>query len=70
MAGRRQSTNYGQWELRHSGRSVEIVHRQEYIWIESAMAGAGLGTFEACGVDVKLEVRMVDRLNGSTHWAW
>jgi uncharacterized protein (TIGR02265 family) len=71
MAGRRQSTNYGQWELlRHSQRSCEIVHRQEYMWIESAIAGAGQGTFEACGLEAKMEVRIVDRLNGSTHWTW
>jgi uncharacterized protein (TIGR02265 family) len=71
MAGRRQSTNYGRWELvRHSERSVEITHHQEYMWIESAIAGAGIGTFEACGIQVKQEVRLIDRLNGSTLWFW
>jgi uncharacterized protein (TIGR02265 family) len=71
MAGRRQSTNYGQWELvRHSARSMEIIHRQEYMWIESAIAGAGIGTFEACGIQARSETRLTDRLNGSTLWVW
>ncbi len=71
MAGRRQSTNYGHWELvRHGDRSLEVAYRQEYMWIESAIAGAGLGTFEACGLTVKMESRLVDRLNGSSIYSW
>jgi uncharacterized protein (TIGR02265 family) len=71
MAGRRQSTNYGHWEVvRRSERAVEVIHRQEYIWIESAIAGAGVGTFEACGLAVKLETRLIDRFNGSTLYSW
>jgi uncharacterized protein (TIGR02265 family) len=71
MAGRRQSTNYGHWEMiRHSERALEITYRQEYMWIESAIAGAGLGTFEACGLNVKMENKLVDRFNGSSFYTW
>lgn len=71
VAGRRQSTNYGHWEMvRHSDRAVEIVYRQEYVWIESAIAGAGLGTFEACGLPVHMENQLVDRFNGSSLLTW
>lgn len=71
IAGHRQSTNYGHWEVvRLSDRAVEVVYRQEYVWIESAIAGAGLGTFEACGLAVKMENRLVDRFNGSSFYTW
>ena len=71
IAGRRQSTNYGHWEMiRHAERSVEVIYRQEYVWIESAIAGAGLGTFEACGLQVKMENKLVDRFNGSSFYTW
>jgi uncharacterized protein (TIGR02265 family) len=71
MAGRRQSTNYGHWELvRRSARSIEVRHREEYMWIESAIAGAGVGTFEACGITATVECRLVDRFNGSSFYTW
>jgi uncharacterized protein (TIGR02265 family) len=71
VAGRRQSTNYGHWEwVRHSDRAVEVIYRQEYLWIESAIAGAGLGTFEACGLPAHVEHRLVDRFNGSSLFTW
>jgi uncharacterized protein (TIGR02265 family) len=71
IAGRRQSTNYGHWGIvRHSERAVDVIYQQEYIWIESAIAGAGLGTFEACGLTVHMENRLVDRFNGSSFYTW
>jgi uncharacterized protein (TIGR02265 family) len=71
MAGRRQSTNYGRWELTvRSQQRVEISYQAEYAWIESAVAGAGLGTFEACGLTVRMENRLIDRFNGSTFYEW
>ncbi len=71
MAGRRQSTNYGHWEaIRHGDRAFEVRHIEEYTWIESAVAGAGLGTFEACGLKVNVENRLLDRFNGSSFYTW
>jgi uncharacterized protein (TIGR02265 family) len=71
IAGYRQSTNYGHWELvRRGARAVEVCYREEYVWIESAMAGAGQGTFEACGVDFTVEHRLIDRFNGSSVYSW
>jgi uncharacterized protein (TIGR02265 family) len=71
MAGRRQSTNYGHWGvIRLGDRSCEVRYVEEYTWIESAVAGAGLGTFEACGLNVKMENRLVDRFNGSSFYKW
>lgn len=71
MAGRRQSANYGHWEVRrHSDRVVEVVYENEYWWIESAVAGAAVGTFEACGIKAQIETKLVDRFNGSTTFRW
>jgi uncharacterized protein (TIGR02265 family) len=71
LAARRQSTTYGHWELRrHSEREVEMVYQNEYWWIESALTGAALGTFEACKISARIETKLIDRFNGSTFFRW
>jgi len=71
IAGRRQSTTYGHWEIRrHGDRALEVVYREEYSWIESAIAGAAHGTFEACGLTAQIETTLIDRFNGSTLFRW
>jgi uncharacterized protein (TIGR02265 family) len=71
MAARRQSFTYGHWELRrHSEREVEVVHQNEYWWIESGVAGAAAGTFEACNIVAQTETKLIDRFNGSTFCRW
>jgi uncharacterized protein (TIGR02265 family) len=70
-AARRQSVSYGHWETRRLGdRAVEVVYTDEYWWIESAIAGAAQGTFEASGVTAEVETKMIDRFNGSTIVRW
>jgi uncharacterized protein (TIGR02265 family) len=71
LAARRQTFQYGQWRIvRHGPQSIEMVYREEYIWIESAIAGGAIGTFEACGIKVDLETKLLNRFDGSTliHW--
>jgi uncharacterized protein (TIGR02265 family) len=71
IAGYRQSSNYGHWEfVKHGERTFEFVFREEYVWIESAIAGAGVGTFDACGVNIEVEHRLTDRFNGSSIYSW
>jgi uncharacterized protein (TIGR02265 family) len=71
LAARRQSTTYGHWEIQKtSDHAIAMVYRNEYWWIESALAGAAQGTFEACGVSVETETTLIDRFNGSTHVRW
>ena len=71
MAGRRQSVTYGHWELVPLGeRAFKLVYEEEYMWIESAISGAGLGTFEACGLPMQTELCLVDRFNGSCVYSW
>lgn len=71
LAARRQSFNYGHWELiRHGDTELEMVYRNEYVWLESYIAGAAQGTFESCGITPILETKLVDRFNGSTIIRW
>ena len=71
LAARRQMTAYGHWSIvRHGERSIEMVYEDEYLWIESAVAGSAVGTFEACGLTPRIETRLVDRFNGSTRIEW
>jgi uncharacterized protein (TIGR02265 family) len=71
MAARRQTFSYGSWRLRRLGeRSLEIVHEEEYCWIESAIAGSCKGTFEVCKIAGKVETRLSDRFNGSSLLTW
>lgn len=71
MAARRQSFTYGHWELRRqSERAVEVVYQNEYWWIESGVAGAAAGTFEACRINAQMETKLLDRFNGSTFFRW
>jgi len=71
LAARRQTTAYGHWSIvRHGERSIEMVYENEYMWIDSAIAGSAVGTFEACGLTPRIETRLVDRFNGSTLIEW
>jgi uncharacterized protein (TIGR02265 family) len=71
LAARRLTHVYGHWEIaRHGPRCIEMIYHEEYIWLESAMAGAARGSFEACGLSPELETRLKDRFNGSTLIRW
>lgn len=71
LAARRQTYQYGHWEIvRHGPRAAEMVYREEYLWIESAIAGGAVGTYEACGIEAKLETKLLNRFDGSTMITW
>ncbi len=71
LAARRQTYHYGHWEIvRHGPRRIEMVYREEYLWIESAVAGGAVGAFEACGIEAKLETKLLNRFDGSTMITW
>jgi uncharacterized protein (TIGR02265 family) len=71
LAARRQTFQYGHWEIvRHGPRSIEMVYREEYIWIESAIAGGAVGAFEACGIEATLKTNLLNRFDGSTTITW
>jgi len=53
MAGRRQTTDYGRWELEFTGPTRAVMHlADEYMWLESALLGAAKATFESINVPV------------------
>lgn len=71
LASRRQTCSYGRWQFYRRGeRKIEMIYRNEYMWIESAVAGGAQGAFAACGLDSTLETRLIDRFNGSTIVQW
>lgn len=71
LAARRQTFQYGHWSIqRIDARAFKMVYEEEYIWIESAMAGGAIGSFESVGVKIVTKTELVDRFNGSTLISW
>lgn len=71
LAMRRQTFQYGRWELvQHGPRELEMIYFDEYVWIEEAVTGAAVGTFDACSIKPKLVTTLRDPYNGSTHFSW
>jgi uncharacterized protein (TIGR02265 family) len=71
IAARRQMSSYGRWAIVQRGeREIEVMYENEYVWIESAIAGSAMGTFDAQNIPVTLETHLKDRFNGSTFVKW
>ena len=71
LAARRQSTTYGEWQVARRGpNQIEMIYRAEYMWIESAIAGAATGTFEGLQIRPQLSTTLSDKYNGSTLVSW
>lgn len=71
IQSKRAVTNYGRWSITlEEPRHVEVRHEDEYVWIGSALAGAAVGGFEACGVLPQVEVKLDDPYNGSLVFRW
>jgi uncharacterized protein (TIGR02265 family) len=71
VQSKQHATNFGKWSIGKSGPgSVEIVIRDEYTWIETAMLGAATGTFSTAVKGSRCEVELVDRFNGSIVVRW
>ncbi len=71
IAARRQMSSYGTWTLvRREPKVIEVQYVNEYTWIESAIAGSAVGTFEGQHIHAKIETHLTDRFNGSTLFSW
>jgi uncharacterized protein (TIGR02265 family) len=71
IVGRRQSSNYGHWELDcPSEREAVVTMTEEYAYIESYLLGAAQGTFDAVGVPVRAQAILQGRFNGSHVLRW
>lgn len=58
--------NFGQFEAEKIGPNrFKTTFRNQYVYIEHAMAGALSGVAEACGVRAELDVRLDDPFNGT-----
>jgi hypothetical protein len=72
IAMRRQMATFGRWSIvRFPGeRRLEVVHEEEYVWLESAIVGSAVGTFEARGLEATVDYEPEDRFNGRTILRW
>jgi uncharacterized protein (TIGR02265 family) len=71
LAMRRQTCDYGRWELvHHAPRQIEVRYRDEYIWIEQAWTFAALGTFDACRIKPSITTQLETPYSGSHHISW
>lgn len=70
-AGRRQSCAYGRWEVRFTGPQSAVIEMfEEYLWIESNVLGAAIGTFETAGHRVQVEVELDSMFRGRHLLRW
>ena len=70
-AARRQTCDYGRWELHVEGpRRAVMWHREEYGWIDSLVLGSAEATFEAIGVPARIEVKLVSAYEGAFEIEW
>jgi uncharacterized protein (TIGR02265 family) len=71
IAMRRQTCNYGRWELvHHAPRHLEMRYCDEYVWIEQAWTFAALGTFDACRIKPRITTHLDTPYSGSHHFEW
>ncbi len=65
VASSRQTTNYGRRvAVFPDDGTVEVHYRDEYVWIESYMAGAAAGTYESLGYRVSVETDLTSPFDG------
>ncbi len=70
-AGRRQSYRYGRWEADVTGERQGVMRMyEEYIWMESNLLGAALGTFQSIGLSPKVEYELVSPFEGRHFVSW
>lgn len=58
IASRRQTMTYGRWVLTSSAPDeCVVIVQEEYIWIDPNVVGSAVGTFEAIGRTVDIDVK-------------
>lgn len=61
----RMSVNYAEFSVEGGPRRYITRHKNEYVYIEHAMAGGLAGIAEVCGVRIHMEPKLIDPFNGS-----
>jgi uncharacterized protein (TIGR02265 family) len=70
-AGRRQSYTYGRWVIeRRSDHEAIVEMTEEYLYIDSYMAGAAQGTFDAINRQVSITAELDGRFSGRHLVRW
>lgn len=71
VAARRQTCSYGDWQVTFPQERTAIVTMvEEYMYLETFMLGAALGTFDAIGLKVDATAELQTQFNGRhvLHW--
>lgn len=70
-AARRQSWSSGRWDVDFPGpRQAVVTMYDEYVWIDSNLKGAAVGTFESIGLQVEIEVQLESPFEGQHLLNW
>ena len=70
-AGRRQSCRYGRWEVEFTGPGSAVIEMfEEYLWIDTNVLGAAIGTFQASGHDVEVRAELDSMFRGRHILTW
>jgi len=70
-AARRQSCNYGRWEVAFpEPRTAVMEMYEEYIWLESNLRGAAEGTLASIGLNAKVECEIDSMFQGRHIIRW
>lgn len=71
VAARRQTCSYGTWRVTFpSEREAVVSMDEEYLYLESFMFGAALGTFDAIGLTVKATCELDTKFSGRHYLSW
>lgn len=72
VAARRQTASYGSWQVSFPEERMAIVTMvEEYMYLESFMFGAALGTFDAIGLKCEAKAELQTKFHGRhiLHWS-
>jgi len=71
VAARRQTCSYGVWQVTFPRENEAVVDvNEEYLYFDSFMYGAALGTFDAIGLGVKARCDMDTKFRGRHYLSW
>jgi uncharacterized protein (TIGR02265 family) len=71
VAARRQTASYGDWQVTFPKERTAIVKMvEEYMYLETFMLGAALGTFDAIGLKVEASAELQTKFHGRHVLQW
>jgi uncharacterized protein (TIGR02265 family) len=71
VAARRQTASYGDWQVTFPKERTAIVTMvEEYMYLETFMLGAALGTFDAIGLQVEATAELQTKFHGRHVLQW